>query len=101
MKKSEVFTAEMLECFECKPHAERSYYSIGEKLSDVYGSYSNAKVDAYNYCKRLCRRFNGFDFAIRSKNTNTFSVNFRFVNPLNGKIMLAIITRWHNNLYFE
>lgn len=49
MKKSELFTQEMLESFMCHPYAEAPRRSgEGEYLSDVYGSYSDAKESAYN-----------------------------------------------------
>lgn len=101
MKKSELFTKEMLETFTCHPYAIapiRSGEGVG--LSDVYGSYSTAKERAYNYCTKLCDRFNGWGFQIVGHNCMTFSVQFKFENPLNGCIMLAHITRDYNHLYF-
>lgn len=101
MKKSELFTQEMLETFKCHPYAVAPIrYGEGVYLSDVYGSYSVAKERAYNYCRKLCDRFNGWGFQIVSHNINTFSVQFEFENPLNGRIMLAHITRDNNHLYF-
>lgn len=101
MKKSELFTKEMLESFTCHPYAEAPRRSgEGVYLSDVYDSYSVAKERAYNYCVRLCDEFNGWGFQIVSHNFNNFSVQFEFENPLNGCIMLAYITRDYNHLYF-
>ena len=101
MKKSELFTQEMLEAFTCHPYAVAPIRGCeGVNLSDVYGTYSVAKERAYNYCRKLCDRFNGWGFQIVSHNINTFSVQFAFENPLNGCIMLAYITRDHNHLYF-
>lgn len=100
MKKSELFTQEMLETFICHPYANAPIRDgEGVVLSDVYGSYSVAKERAYNYCSELCDRFNGWGFQIVSHNTMTFSVQFKFENPLNGRIMLAYITRDYNHLY--
>lgn len=102
MKKSELFTQEMLETFKCHPYAEAPRRSgEGEYLSDVYGSYSDAKESAYNCCRKLCGHFNGRGFQIVGHNCMTFSVQFEFENPLNGCIMLAHITRYNNHLYFE
>lgn len=102
MKKSELFTQEMLETFMCHPYANAPIrYGEGVYLSGVYGSYSKAKAEAYNYCRELCDHFNGRGFRIVSHNVNTFNVQFEFENPLNGCIMLAYITRYHNHLYFE
>lgn len=101
MKKSELFTPEMLECFKCHPYAIAPIRSgEGVVLSDVYDNYSVAKERAYNYCSKLCDRFNGWGFQIVGHNCMTFSVQFKFENPLNGCIMLAFITRDYNHLYF-
>lgn len=101
MKKSELFTQEMLESFKCHPYAEAPRRrGEGVYLSDVYESYSDAKEYAYNYCRKLCDRFNGRGFKIVGHNCMTFSVQFEFENPLNGCIMLAHITRGYNHLYF-
>lgn len=102
MKKSELFTQEMLETFMCHPYAVAPIRcDEGVYLSDVYGSYSKAKEGAYNCCRKLCDHFNGRDFRIVGHNAYTFSVQFEFENPLNGCIMLAHITRDYSHLYFE
>ena len=101
MKKSELFTQEMLERFTCHPYADAPIrQGEGVYLSDVYGSYSVAKERAYNHCRKLCDSFNGWGFQIVGHNCMTFSVQFEFENPLNGCIMLAHITRDYNHLYF-
>lgn len=101
MKKSELFTQEMLETFTCHPYAEAPRLSgEGVHLSDIYKNYSDAKEHAYNYCRKLCDRFNGRDFRIVCHNCQNFSVQFEFENPLNGCIMVAYITRRYNHLYF-
>lgn len=101
MKKSELFTPEMLKKFTCHPYADAPRRSgEGVYLSDVYDSYSAAKERAYDYCVRLCEEFDGWGFQIASHNCMTFSVQFEFRNPLNGCIMLAFITRDYNHLYF-
>lgn len=101
MKKSELFTQEMLETFKCHPYAVAPILGgEGVHLSDIYHSYSDAKERAYNYCTKLCKHFNGWGFKIVAHNCQNFSVQFEFKNPLNGCIMLAYITRYHNHLYF-
>lgn len=101
MKKSELFTKEMMESFTCHPYAVAPIrHAEGVYLSDVYDSYSVAKEQAYDYCERLCEKFNGWGFQIVSHNCMTFSVQFKFENPLNGCIMLAFITRDYKHLYF-
>lgn len=101
MKKSELFTQEMLETFTCHPYAVAPIrHGEGVVLSDVYGSYSGAKEDAYNDCSKLCDQFNGWGFHIASHNPMVFTVQFKLENPLNGRTMLAHITRDHKHLYF-
>ena len=101
MKKTESFTQEMLETFRCHPYAVAPIRSgEGVYLSDVYDSYSVAKERAYNNCRKLCERFNGWGFQIVAHNCQDFSVQFEFENPLNGCIMLAHITRYYSHLYF-
>jgi len=102
MKKSELFTQEMLETFTCHPYAVAPIrHGEGVYLSDVYDSYSDAKESAYNYCRKLCDHFNGRGFQIVGHNCMIFSVQFEFENQLNGCIMLAHITRYYNHLYFK
>ena len=55
-------------------------------LHECYGSWSWAKEHAYNYCKGLCDRMNGYDFKIVSYNTNMFSIAFLYQSD--GKTML-------------
>lgn len=65
MKKSELFTQEMLEKFTCHPNAIAPIqHGEGVYLSDIYDSYSVAKEYAYNYCLRLCKEFDGWGFRI-------------------------------------
>lgn len=102
MKKSELFTQEMLETFTCHPYADAPILcGEGVNLSDVYRSYSVAKKRAYNYCRKLCDRFNGSDFMIVAHNCQFFSVQFEFENPLNGCIMIVYITPNNKHLYFK
>ena len=101
MRDENLFTDEMKCDFICHPMAEAPYfYNEGETLSDVYGKHSNEKEAAFRYCKWICNKYQAFDFAIRSHNSYTFTVNFKFVNPLNGRIMIAVITKCKNQLYF-
>lgn len=102
LKTELLFSPEMKRDFKCHPYAVAPRWNYqGDELHDVYRYYSDAKLYAYSYCKALCQKYNGYDFAISGHNCMTFSVNFRFVNPLNGHIMLAVITKSYNHLYFE
>lgn len=73
---------------------------IGETLDDVYKSYSREKQCAYNYCRQLCEDLGGWNFAITSAGSQTFSVMFDFAHPRTGELMRAHITRWHNHAYY-
>ena len=53
---------------------ESAKVNKGESLHEVYGRYSQAKENAYNYCKELCYKENGSNFHICSSNTSQFSV---------------------------
>jgi hypothetical protein len=50
-------------------------YFKGYQLSDVYGTYSHEKANAYDRCLKLCYiDEDGTDFHIYASNCNTFSV---------------------------
>lgn len=101
MRDDYLFTEEMKHDFICHPTADAPrFYNEGEKLSDVYGKYNDEKEAEFRYCKLLFNKYQAFDFAIRSHNSFTFAVNFKFVNPLNDCIMMAVITKNKNQLYF-
>lgn len=104
MRDDYLFTDEMKCDFICHPTAEAPrFYNEGETLSDVYGKHSGEKEAAFCYCMALFSKYlkyGAYDFAIRSHNTFTFAVNFKFINPLNGCVMIAVITKCKNQLYF-
>lgn len=52
----------------------RANYNEGFRLWDVYGTVSQAKQNAWDYCYNLCNRENGTNFRIISHNTFSFSV---------------------------
>lgn len=80
--------------------AAPSVHAIGHTLDDVYGSYSVAKANAYNYCKWLCEQCDGHDFCITSANPVAFTVSFDFINPDDNRPMRAIITRIYKHAYY-
>ena len=104
MRDDYLFTDEMKHDFICHPTADAPrFIDEGTILSDVYGKYSNEKESAFRYCMMLFNKYlkyGAYDFAIRSHNSFTFAVNFKFVNPLNDCIMMAVITKNKNQLYF-
>lgn len=67
-------------------------------LEDVYTTYSKAKQHAYDYCLRLCAKYNGHEFRIISANTCSFSVGFEFEHPETGLLMFAYITKDYNSV---
>lgn len=48
-------------------------------LSDAYGRYSNAKRQAWDYCKKLCEEKNGYGLKIISRNTSQFTAGFEYI----------------------
>ena len=76
------------------------YRNEGYDLSSVYESFSKRKLKAWEYCIWLCNQVEGTWLAIRSHNTFSFTVNFYFCNPDNGREMLAVITPSYNHAYY-
>lgn len=65
-------------------------------VTDIYGAYKTPsiyKVQAWEYCKDLCKRLRGRDLRIVGWNSMKFSVVFRFTDRTNGKEAVAYITR--------
>lgn len=60
-------------------------------LDEAYGSYSRAKLDAYNYCRCREREFNSYDGVITGHNCMTFS--YVFTGWCEGKKYLIYITK--------
>lgn len=66
------------------------------ELWHVYGSYSSAKINAFNYCERLMNDLNGWGLRIISHNIMQFTVGFEFDHPETGELCFAYITRDYN-----
>lgn len=75
-------------------------YWKGYTLADVYGRWSRAKQNAYDYCKRMCDNLDGWDFCITGSNCTCFTVMFDFEHPETGALMRAKITKDYNHLYY-
>lgn len=53
---------------------QKASRNLGTELWHVYGSFSSAKREAMEDCKRMCAEENGTNFRIISKSINQFSV---------------------------
>ena len=65
-------------------------------LSQCYNSYSGAKERAFEYCKELQKKYNGFNGGINSYCINNFTYVFEFEKD--GCKFKAWITRDNNYL---
>lgn len=68
------------------------YVSDALELSDVYGRYSDAKRNAWEYCKNLCEKYKGFNLKIVSHNINIFTAGFVYPDKTTGQEMFMYIT---------
>lgn len=71
------------------------------ELWECYGRYSDAKRNAYDYCKRLCFACGGSNLRIVAAGVQTFSVKFDFCHPDNGACCTAYITRDYNRYAYN
>lgn len=69
---------------------DRIYFPL--KLDDVYKSYSVAKMNAWEYCKRMCDKMNGRRLTVLSYNSNFFTAAFEYTHPGTGVLMLHVET---------
>ena len=53
-------------------------HSNNYELYDVYKTYSQDKLNAFNACMRDCARVSGFNFRITSANCNFFCCGFLY-----------------------
>ena len=80
-----------------KSHYPDYLRATATTLSQVYGKYSKAKANAYDYCLSLCNSLGGHDLKIISKSVYEFTVGFLFNDQETGKEMFAYITKSHNS----
>lgn len=64
-------------------------------LDDCYGTYSIAKYQAWEYCKRLCKKLNGKRLTVLSYNSQVFTAAFEYPHPETGEKMLRVETASH------
>lgn len=68
--------------------------STSYELYDVYGRYSSAKAKAWDYCKELMYKFNGYGLKVISANGYQFTAGFMFEED--GKTMFMYISKSHD-----
>ena len=71
-------------------HYDAYRKSYNYRLSDVYGSYSRAKEDAWEYCKELMDKFNGYGLKVITYSRDIFTAGFMFEED--GKTMFMYIS---------
>lgn len=67
--------------------------STNRSLGDVYDRYSQAKEEAWEACKAICKKYDGRDLKVVSYNDNYFTAGFLFTE--NGKDNFCWITKDH------
>ena len=73
-------------------NAYRNYnYSDMYELWDAYGRCSQSKRNAWDYCKGLMHKMNGYGLKVISANTFQFTAGFEYEE--NGKKMFMYITK--------
>lgn len=73
-------------------HLEQYTRSYARSLDDVYGRYSRAKENAWNYCIDLCIRLDGYNLRVISYNQNIFTAGFLFNDKETGVLKFMYIT---------
>lgn len=68
-------------------HYEMYLRSSHTSLRDAYGSYSRAKEDAWEYCKELMNKKNGYGLKVITANSFMFTAGFLFVEDGTEKFM--------------
>ena len=81
-----------------RPHTQHAQRIIDRfnnssdvELRDVYGSYSRAKENAYEYCRDREREFGSYNGVITSHNSMQFT--YAFTGVCEGQWYLIYITR--------
>lgn len=62
-------------------------------LYHAYGSFSQAKANAWEDCKRLEAEFTGTGLRVIGHNSMQFSAGFTGVDPETGEVMFMYITK--------
>ena len=67
--------------------------SSDTELYHVYDSFSQAKANAFEYCRRLEAEFHGTGLRIVGHNSMQFTAGFTGVDPETGEVMFMYITK--------
>jgi len=71
-------------------------YSTNYSIYDAYERPSRKKVNAWDYCKKLCEKYKGSNLKVVSFNTFIFTAGFTFTDPETKEEMYMHITPTYN-----
>lgn len=81
---------------------DRANYNEGFKLWDVYGTVSQAKQNAWEYCYSLfCKENGSTNFRIISHNTFSFSVAWDIIDSETGEFLGVRIETAQNSYFVD
>lgn len=73
-------------------YCNSNYYN----LWDCYGRYSRAKELAFEYCRDLMYKYNGYGLKIILFNSMQFSAGFEYVDSETGVLCFCYITKCYD-----
>lgn len=68
-------------------------------LDSCYGSYSQAKARAWDYCTNLYQKHNGNGLKVISHNGFIFTAGFTFEDPETGVMKMMYITPSYDKIW--
>lgn len=81
-------------------NAYRGYTrSTASTLWDVYGRWSRAKEQAFDYCRSLCYEYGGYDLRIITANTFIFTAGFTFTAEDGRECFMYITPSYDTPVY--
>ena len=87
------------DCKIAMAHINDWFLSNDTELWHVYGSYSDNKARAFEYCEEMMRQYDGFGLRIIAHNSMVFTVGFIFRDDDGNKIF-AYITRDYDRFVY-
>ena len=73
-------------------------HATATELYHVYGTFSKAKADAFDYCRKLQQKLDGTGGRICSANSFQFTYAFEYKDEA-GDICLCYITKEHDYMF--